>query len=98
MFDLHTDIHAARASLNSYEQFVDQLAKICQSRTEVFSTFEDVLRYAYGLMGQYWSVIANSEKTKKDRQKDSMAVLRELAGHPRIEMFYEEFSMASSHG
>ena len=94
MFDLHTDIHEARVSLNSYEQFVDQLEKICQSRTEVFSTFEDILRYAYGLMGQYWSVITNPEKTKKDRQKDSMAILRQLAGHPRIDVFYKEFSMA----
>ena len=94
MFDLHMDIPAARASLDSYEQFVDQLAKICQPRAKVFSTFDEVLQYAYGLMKQYWSVIADSGKTKKDRKKDSMVILGQLAEHPKIEMFYEEFSMA----
>ena len=94
MFDLHTDIHAARASLDSYEQFVYQLAKICQPRAKVFSTFDEVLQYAHGLMKQYWSVIADSGKTKKDRKKDSMVILGQLAEHPKIEMFYEEFSMA----
>ena len=49
--DLHADIHYAKYSLNSYDQFVKQLASICEPRTEIFSTFEDVLAHAYDLMG-----------------------------------------------
>ena len=92
--DLHVDIHDAKSSLKSYDQFVNQLASICQPRTEIFLTFENVLSHAYDLMDQYWKAIANPELTKKDRQKESAAVLETLSKQPGINDFYKEFSLA----
>lgn len=91
--DLHSDILTAWDGLQTYEQFVGRLAKICRPNVKVFDTFDDILQNAYVLLGKYWASIRNQDVTQKQRKQASLKFVSELENNPRIDDFYKEFSM-----
>jgi hypothetical protein len=91
-FDLHRKILTAWTDLQTYDALVERLAYICEPNTQVFRTFEDVLRWAYGLLGDYWRVIQDGTKSIKERKQISMEHINQLEAMAEIEQFYSEFS------
>ena len=91
-FDLHRKILTAWTDLQTYDALVERLAYICEPNTQVFRTFEDVLRRAYGLLGDYWRVIQDGTKSIKERKQISMEHINQLEAMAEIEQFYSEFS------
>ena len=90
-FDLHRDIWDAWYDLQTYDRFVAQLSSICMPNTEVFKTFEGVLKKAHDLLGQYWSILVDSSLTQAERKKKGAALMAELEGLTEIGDFYKEF-------
>ncbi|MCP4611128.1 MAG: hypothetical protein GY845_20660 [Planctomycetes bacterium] len=91
-FDLYPSIFTAWIDLRTYDAMVERLAYICEPNTQVFKTFENVLKAAYGLLGSYWKVIQDGTKSIKERKKISMEHIQKLDDMPEIEQFYTEFS------
>ncbi len=90
--NLHQDIIDVRKEIDSYDEYVKVLAKICKPNVEIFKTFDVFLRVAYKLLGEYWSILEKSEKTISERQKASYAVVQTIENLPEIDEFYEELS------
>jgi len=89
---LHPEIWAALNSIENYDIFVNVLAQVCEPNTEVFSTFEHVLRQAYSLLEKYWRIVQNPRLSIKERKEISMEHIKQLDETPEIEKFYSEFS------
>jgi len=91
-FDLHNKIFTVWTDLRTYDAMVERLTYICEPNTQVFRTFEDVLRSAYDLLGSYWRVIQDGTKSIKERKQTSKEHIKRLEKMPEIEQFYIEFS------
>ena len=63
-FDLHRTILTAWTDLRTYDAMVERLAHICEPNTQVFRSFDDVLRRAYSLLADWpmWPVSPDSEE------------------------------------
>ena len=90
---LHSDLLTAWDGLQTYDEFVGRLGKVCKPNVKVFVTFEGVLKKAHVLLTKYWAIIKNQELTKTQRKQASLKLLAELEDNPQIEDFYKEFSM-----
>ncbi|HUT30842.1 MAG TPA: hypothetical protein VMX13_13705 [Sedimentisphaerales bacterium] len=89
---LHPAIWEACNSVKTYDMFVKVLAQICEPNTEVFSTFDEVLRQAYVLLEKYWRIVQNPSLSVKERKEISMEHVKRLEETPDIQKFYSEFS------
>jgi hypothetical protein len=86
-------LDAAKEVLDSYDGFVNELSKLCEPQTDIFKTYEEILNSAYKLH-QFWQQTDNSKLSIRERRAKCLVLVKELEGHPDIEKFYEEFSMA----
>lgn len=91
-FDLHDDIRNAWVDLQTYDEYVRRLAFICEPHTDIFRTFDDVLRKAHGLLGKYWAVLQDHTMTQVERHEASIELLKRIEELPTIEQFYYELS------
>jgi len=93
-FAINPDILNSCNELKSYSDFVKKLESICKSEktSGVFKTFDDVLKEAYRLLGDYKNIVQNSDLSVKKRQEESLAKTKQLESLSNIEEFYEEFS------
>jgi hypothetical protein len=91
-FDLHQDIRKAWDYLQTYDELVERLAYICEPNTQVFDSFEDVLKRAHSLLKDYWRVIQDGTKSIKERKRISFQLIEQLEMMPNIDRFYEELS------
>ena len=93
--DLHPDILDAANTLKTYDDFVNRLAAVCESKKSdgVFKTFDSILKEAYKILDEYRRIIRNTELSKKDRQTESKSSIKQLENLPDIDEFHKEFSV-----
>jgi hypothetical protein len=91
-FDLHDEIRSAWTELKGYDDFVDQLRRVCEPNVEVFSTFEDLLKVAFQMLPGYWEVLNDPNLSQKVRREETMRRLKALDEQPRMTEFYVQFS------
>ena len=91
-FDLHPDIRKAFDDLKSYDHFVKRLASVCRPNTKIFEDFKAGSTKAYELSDDYWAIIKDAGLSKKEREKKSQNVLKEIEENPNIKEFFEKFS------
>jgi len=90
--ELHPDVRSTRLQFKGYEDFVNQLRRICEPNVEVFATFADVLELAYKMLPEYWNAMNDRSNPKKRRQEETMQRLKALDSQPGMAEFYREFS------
>lgn len=91
-FDLHPDIHLAWDSLQTFDDFTGRLKTLCDPKTQVFTTFEPVLKKAHKMLAEYWKALREDSWNQADRKKESLNRLRLLEKDPKMEAFYDQFS------
>ena len=91
-YDLHNDILAAKEQLETYDDYVGCLARICEPNLDLYKTFGPVLKRAYSLLNDYWEVMRDHKLNIADRQKASMALINKIDQIPDSAQFYSELS------
>jgi len=91
-FDLLPEIRDVWEAIEDYDDFQKCLASICEEDTDVFDTFDRVLRRAHQLLKGYWATIRNGGLAQMKRRKLSMEIIHELERNCLPEEFYEQFS------
>jgi hypothetical protein len=89
---LHPDIQEACNNIRTYDMFVEVLASVCEPNTQVFFTFEKVLRQAYCLLQNYWKTIQDSNLSVRERKELGMQHIQRLEEMSDIDQFNSEFS------
>jgi len=89
---LHPDIQKACDSIQTYDMFVEVLASVCEPNTQVFFTFDSVLRQAQSLLQTYWKTIQVPNLSVKECKEIGMQYIQRLEEMPEIDKFNSEFS------
>jgi len=84
---------AAKDVLNSYDDFVGELKRLCEPQAMILKTYKKILESAHNLH-KFWHEIDDSKLSVRERRDICFELVRELERHKNIKKFYDEFSMA----
>lgn len=89
--ELHPDIRHAFKDLKNYEAFVKRMMTICKEKHDAFEEFKAESLRAYVLLDRYWSILNADSLNRKEIEKESMKVSKEIEQDLGIELFYNHF-------